>query len=186
MKTLTMTVLSLFFSTAALIPVSADTNVHSFTLDSITGESVDLSQYKGKVILIVNTASRCGFTRQYAGLVELNEKYADNDFVILGFPANNFRNQEPGTDEEILEFCQNEFGVEFPMFSRISVAGDDQHPLFTYLTTADNESFTGGIRWNFEKFLIDQEGNLRHRFRSTTRPTGGAMIRAIDSLLESS
>ena len=154
-------------------------------LDDSVGETISLEQYKGKVVLIVNTASKCGYTPQYEGLQTLYEDYADKGFVILGFPANNFMNQEPGSDEDILTFCQKNYGVTFPMFSKVSVKGDDQDPFFTYLTSQENEDFTGDIRWNFEKFLIDKDGNLVRRFRSGTKPDSKKLLKAIDEYIKS-
>lgn len=180
MKLLMISILSILFSAPLL---AAETSVHAFTVTSIQGEEIDLSKYKGKVLLIVNTASKCGFTKQYADLVELQKNYADKDFVLVGFPANNFGKQEPGSNQEIAEFCSIRFGVEFPMFSKVSVKGADQHPLFHYLTTAENEDFKGDIRWNFEKFLVDADGVLHRRFRSQTKPTSESVTDAIDALL---
>lgn len=175
--------LSLFaLFTTQTAAVAAD-SIHEFTVPDITGEDVDLSQYKGKVLLIVNTASKCGFTRQYADLVKLSEAYADKGVMILGFPANNFRNQEPGSNEEIAAFCSDKYGVAFPMFSKVSVKGEDQHELFAYLTMAENPDFTGNIRWNFEKFLIGPDGKVVRRFRSMTNPNGNKVRGAIDTLL---
>lgn len=158
--------LSLLLSMSVM--ASAD-NVHQFTVTSVEGQPIQLSQYKGKKILIVNTASECGFTKQYAGLQELAEQYADK-VVVIGFPANNFGGQEPGSNAEILGFCQKNFGVTFPLAEKSSVKGADISPLFQYLTTASNPDFTGEIKWNFEKFLIDEQGNLVHRFRSDVEP----------------
>jgi glutathione peroxidase len=172
------------FLMIAMLMINTGDGVHSFELNSINGEKVDLSEYKGKVLLIVNTASECGFTRQYSGLQELHEAYSEKGLVILGFPANNFAGQEPGTDEEILEFCERNFGVTFPLFSKVSVRGDDIHPMFQFLTSADNPDFEGDIRWNFEKFLVDQDGNLIRRFRSGTEPMSEEMIEAVESLLD--
>jgi glutathione peroxidase len=120
---------------------------------TIDGEEITLEKYAGDVILIVNTASECGYTPQYKGLQELYETYSDQGLTILGFPANNFGGQEPGSDEEILQFCEVNYGVEFPMFSKVSVKGGDIHPLFNYLTTTENEDFEGEINWNFEKLF---------------------------------
>jgi glutathione peroxidase len=144
--------------------------VHDFKkIKSIDGKTINLAKYKGKKILIVNTASKCGFTPQYAELEKLAQKYKDK-LVIIGFPANNFGGQEPGADLQIKEFCTKNFGVTFPMASKVSVAGDDIHPLFKYLTSAENPDFTGAVKWNFEKFLIDENGKLIHRFRSAVKP----------------
>jgi glutathione peroxidase len=156
-------VLALTFFTAAKAPV------YEFKLTSIQGKPFDLSKYKGKKILIVNTASKCGFTKQYTELEKLYETYKDK-LVIVGFPANNFGGQEPGTDQDIQAFCHDNYSVTFPMSTKVSVKGDDIAPLFKYLTTAPNPDFTGDIKWNFEKFLIDENGNLIHRFRSATTP----------------
>lgn len=153
--------------------------VYQYELNSIDGENISLSDYEGDLLLIVNTASECGFTPQYEGLQELYETYSDQGFKVLGFPANNFGGQEPGSDEEIAQFCQANYGVSFPMFSKISVKGDDQHPLFTYLTSADNLDFKGEISWNFEKFLIDRNGNLVRRFKSNVEPMSEELTSAI-------
>ena len=158
-------------------------SVYQYELNSIDGENISLNTFQGDVLLIVNTASECGFTRQYEGLQSIFEKYEDKGFKVLGFPANNFGGQEPGTDEEIATFCAINFGVSFPLFSRISVKGDDQHPLFEMLTTIENPDFTGDIGWNFEKFLIDREGNLVRRFKSNVEPDSEELTGAIESLL---
>lgn len=158
-------------------------SIYEFTVKTIHGDMKELSDYRGHVLLIVNTASECGFTSQYEGLQLIYEKYRDEGFYVLGFPANNFGGQEPGTDEEIMEFCTVNFNVSFPMFSKLSVKGDDIDPLFDYLTNAETEEVMGEINWNFEKFLIDQNGNLEKRFRSRTAPTSEDMTTAIENLL---
>lgn len=168
----------------AMATISADTSFYDFTLPNIDGEEVSLNTYAGKVVLVVNVASKCGFTPQYEGLQRIYEKYKDDGLVILGFPANNFKDQEPGSNEDIKQFCKLEYGVEFPMFSKVSVKGDDQSPLFKYLTAQDNPDFTGEIKWNFEKFLIDKDGELKRRFRSDVKPESDALIHAIESELE--
>ncbi|SRR5690606_799570 len=150
-------------------------NVYQFTITSIDGKSVSLSQFEGKKLLLVNTASECGFTKQYAGLQELSEKYRDK-LVVIGFPANNFGGQEPGSNTEIQGFCEKNFGVTFLLAEKSSVKGDDISPLFAYLTSAENPDFTGEIKWNFEKFLIDEHGHLIHRFRSKVEPMSDAII----------
>lgn len=154
-------VLSLLFA--------APTSVYDFKLKNIDGQAFSLAQYKGKKVLIVNTASKCGFTPQYAELQKLADQYKDK-VVVVGFPANNFGQQEPGTATEIKSFCEKNYGVTFPLSEKVSVKGDDIDPLFKYLTTASNPDFTGEIKWNFEKFLIDENGNLIHRFRSQVTP----------------
>lgn len=160
-----------------------DDSIYDFKLKSIDGEETELSEYSGKVLLIVNTASECGFTPQYDGLQDVYDKYKEDGFYVLGFPANNFGGQEPGTDEEIAEFCSVNFNIQFPMFSKVSVKGDDIHPLFEYLTTAENRDFSGEIGWNFEKFLIDKDGNLVRRFRSKVEPDSDELTESIESAL---
>jgi len=160
---------SIFLMWAAMMMVAPAENVYQFSITSIDGKKVDLSQFEGKKLLIVNTASKCGYTKQYAGLQELAEKYADK-VVVIGFPANNFGGQEPGSNEEIQGFCEKNYGVTFLLAEKSSVTGADISPLFRYLTTASNPDFTGDIDWNFEKFLIDEQGNLMHRFRSKVEP----------------
>lgn len=144
-------------------------NVYDFQVKDINGKSVNLSDFKGKKLLIVNTASKCGFTPQYAELEKLSKLYP-NDLVVIGFPANNFGGQEPGTNEEIQTFCEKNYGVTFLLSEKVSVKGTDIDPLFQFLTTAENPDFTGEIKWNFEKFLIDEQGNLIHRYRSKVTP----------------
>ena len=153
--------------------------VYQYELNSINGENISLSDYEGDLLLIVNTASECGFTPQYEGLQELYETYSDQGFKVLGFPANNFGGQEPGTDEEIAQFCEVNYGVSFPMFSKVSVKGEDQHPLFGYLTSAVNPDFTGEVSWNFEKFLVDRNGNVIRRFKSNVKPMSDELTSAI-------
>lgn len=158
-------------------------SVHEFTMQHIDGQKVDLNKYEGKVLLIVNTASECGYTPQYEGLQTLYEKYNDDGLVILGFPANDFGNQEPGTNQEIKQFCNVNYDVSFPMFSKISVKGNDKHALFDYLCSTENPDFTGTIEWNFEKFLIDKKGKLTHRFRSPVKPLSDSLTSAIEEQL---
>jgi glutathione peroxidase len=154
---------------AMMFITSAPSTVYTFKLKTIDGKDFSLAKYKGKKLLIVNTASKCGFTPQYAELQKLADQYKDK-VVVVGFPANNFGGQEPGTNSEVKEFCQKNFGVTFPLSSKVSVKGDDIDPLFKYLTNEPNPDFTGEIKWNFEKFLIDENGKLIHRYRSTTKP----------------
>lgn len=158
-------------------------SIFNYTMKDIDGKEVSLESYKGKVIMVVNVASKCGYTPQYEGLQSLYETYKDDGLVILGFPANNFKGQEPGSDEEIKQFCMLNYGVEFPMFSKVSVKGDDQDELFKYLTHEQNPDFTGEIKWNFEKFLIDKEGKLIRRFRSNVEPESKEILDAIKSAL---
>lgn len=144
---------------------------YDFTVKTIEGDNYDFSRLKGKKVMIVNTASKCGLTPQYEGLQELYEKYGGEDFVIVGFPANNFRSQEPGSNSEIREFCSRNYGVTFPMMSKISVKGDDIHPLYKWLTSKDlNGVEDSEISWNFQKYLIDEEGNLVKYLKPSTKP----------------
>jgi glutathione peroxidase len=145
-------------------------SIYDFTLNSIDGKPMPLANFKGKVILVVNVASRCGFTPQYSGLEAIYEKYKDQGFVILGFPANNFGHQEPGTNAEIKKFCSAKYNVTFPMYAKISVKGDDQAPLYKYLTESANPAYAGEIKWNFTKFLVDRDGHLIQRFEPDTTP----------------
>jgi len=159
-------------------------NVHEFTMKNIDGSDVKLDTYKGKVAMIVNTASKCGLTPQYEGLQALYDKYKEKGFVILGFPANNFMGQEPGTEKEIKEFCTLKYNVTFPMFAKISVKGEDQHPFYTFLTNKQsNPEFDGDISWNFEKFLVGKDGKVLARFSPQTVPGDPKIAEAIDAAL---
>ncbi len=159
-----------------------------FQMALLDGSQVQLSErYAGEVVLVVNVASKCGYTRQYAGLQELHERYADQGLAILGFPCNQFRNQEPGSAEEIQAFCQENYGVEFDMFAKIDVNGPTQAPLYAYLTDAARNPQApdnGAINWNFEKFLIGRDGTVLAHFRSQAEPTGPEMIAAIEAALQ--
>ena len=145
-------------------------NIYDIQIEKMNGELVDLKEYKNKTLLIVNTASKCGFTKQFAGLEELYKKYEEKDFVILGFPCNQFLRQDPGSNDEILEFCQLNFGVTFPMFSKINVNGKNRSELYSYLI--DNSPVNKGakIKWNFEKFLVNKDGTIVNRFLSKDTP----------------
>jgi glutathione peroxidase len=168
--------------TAALFGAS---NVLEFTLNSIDGKSAPLAHYQGKVVLIVNVASRCGFTPQYAGLEKVYEKYKDQGFVILGFPANNFGAQEPGTNDEIKTFCSSKYNVTFPMYAKISVKGDDTHPLYQFLTDKQANPATGGeIKWNFTKFLVGKDGKVIARFEPAITPESADVTGAIEKALK--
>ena len=146
------------------------TNIYQFKATSIDSKEISIESYKGKTILVVNTASKCGFTPQYKGLQKIYEKYKDKDFVILAFPCNQFGRQEPCNDKEIKEFCSSNYDVTFPMFSKVEVNGKDAHPLFKYLKKELSGIMGGRIKWNFTKFLIDKEGNPRKRYAPTTKP----------------
>jgi len=158
-------------------------SIHSFTVQDIRGRNVNLADFKGKVVLVVNTASKCGFTPQYKELQDLHTRYSGKGLVIIGFPANDFMSQEPGSNDEIAEFCEVNYGVKFPMMSKVSVKGGDMHPLFKMLTSAENPDFKGDINWNFEKFLIAPDGTLSRRFRSRVTPADPQLRAAIDGLL---
>ncbi|MFB7816748.1 glutathione peroxidase [Paenibacillus chitinolyticus] len=145
--------------------------VYEFTAQRINGEEQSLEDYKGKVLLIVNTASKCGFTPQYQGLQELYDAYKDQGLVVLGFPSNQFMEQEPGTDEEIEQFCQVNYGVTFPMYSKIDVKGSDAHPLFQYLTRHTAGILSKEVKWNFSKFLVNRSGDVVSRYAPTTAPS---------------
>jgi glutathione peroxidase len=154
-------------------------SLSDFTLNSLDGKPAPLSQYAGKATLLVNVASRCGLTPQYEGLEKLYEKFKDKGLVVLGFPANNFGAQEPGSNEEIKEFCSLNYGVTFPMYAKISVRGEDIDPLYRYLTNLSG----GDIQWNFTKFLFGKDGNLIQRFEPTVTPESPEMVGAIEKAL---
>jgi len=163
----------------------AASNVHEFTMNSIDGQPVPLAQFTGKVMLIVNVASRCGYTPQYAGLEALYRKYKDKGLVILGFPANNFLWQEPGSNQQIKTFCTTKYHVTFPMFSKISVKGKDKAPLYVFLTDKKSHPSTGGeIGWNFTKFLADRNGRVVARFSSSVAPDSPELVAAVQAALK--
>jgi glutathione peroxidase len=166
-------------------PVEAkERSVLDFKMKDIDGNDVKLKKYKGNVLLVVNTASKCGYTPQYEGLESIYAKYKDQGFYVLGFPANNFGGQEPGTDSEIKEFCSLKYKVTFPMFSKISVKGDDQDPLYKFLTSKESDpDFSGDITWNFNKFLIDRKGKVVARFSSKDTPQSDAVTQAIEKYM---
>lgn len=146
------------------------TTLSDFSAKTITGQDQDLAAYAGKVVLVVNTASKCGLTPQFEGLEMIYEKYVDEGLVVLGFPCNQFASQEPGTAEEIGEFCQRNYGVSFPMFDKIDVNGDEAHPLYLWLRSEKGGVLGSAIKWNFTKFLIGRDGQVIKRFSSTTAP----------------
>jgi glutathione peroxidase-family protein len=160
-------------------------SLYAFQVNDIGGAERSLSEFAGKVLLIVNVASKCGFTPQYKNLQALYTRYHERGFEILGFPANNFLHQEPGTDAEIQSFCSLTYGVTFPMFAKISVKGKDIHPLYAFLTDKEtNPRFAGKITWNFNKFLIDRSGNIVGRFDSKDDPMGDKIPRAVGEALD--
>ncbi len=160
-------------------------SIYDFTMKDIDGQEVSLADFRGKVLLVVNVASKCGFTGQYAGLEKLYQTYADRGLVVLGFPANNFLGQEPGTEAEIKNFCTLTYGVTFPMFSKISVKGKTIHPLYVFLTAKETDpEFAGGITWNFNKFLIGRDGKILGRFGSRTAPEDSDLVAAVERALQ--
>lgn len=160
------------------------TNIYDFTMRDIDGKDVSLSAFQGKVLLIVNVASKCGFTGQYEGLEKLYKAHKDQGLVVLGFPSNDFLGQEPGTEAEIKRFCTLTYGVTFPMFAKIPVKGKDIHPLYAFLTSKEtNPKFGGAISWNFNKFLIGRDGVIVGRFGSRTQPDDKELVEAADQAL---
>lgn len=168
-----LVVISLLISSFAL---AGNKNLHDFVVEDIYGNEFELSQFKGKKVLVVNTASKCGLTPQYEGLEKLYNEYKDEDFVIVGFPANNFMKQEPGSNEEIVEFCQKNYGVSFPMMSKISVKGNDIHPLYQWLT----ETMDTKVSWNFQKFLVNEKGEVVGVYSPKTKPMDEKIIKWIE------
>ena len=162
---------------ALLGTACSQSTFYEFTVKDISGEDFRLSQLKGKKVLVVNTASECGLTPQYEGLQELYETYGGDDFTIIGFPANNFAEQEPGSNEEIAAFCQKNYGVSFPMMSKISVKGDDQHPLYQWLTSQSANGLEDSeVGWNFQKYMIDEKGQLVGHFVPQTEPDAEELV----------
>ena len=171
-------------TTVACSERSSMTSLYDISVQPIQGESISLNEYRGKTLLIVNTASRCGFTGQYEGLQTLYETYQDQGLVVLAFPSNNFMGQEPGSNESIATFCETRFQITFPLFAKIDVKGKNQHPLYAWLTSKENHpSFGGGVSWNFNKFLISPEGELINRFGSRIAPNQKQLIAAIEQAL---
>jgi glutathione peroxidase len=159
-------------------------SIHEVELPRLNGKSESLSAYSGKVVLAVNVASRCGFTPQYAGLQALQDRYADRGFTVLGFPSNQFFHQEPGTAEQIQEFCSLNYGVTFPLFAKLDVKGVGQHPLYSLLSeTPDDSGKAGNVSWNFEKFLVGRDGHVVRRFRSKVTPEDPRIVEAVEALL---
>ncbi|KRC53312.1 MULTISPECIES: glutathione peroxidase [unclassified Nocardioides] len=146
------------------------TTLHDFSATAIDGKPVEFSSYDGKVVLVVNTASKCGFTPQFEGLQELYDTYGDRGFTVLGFPCDQFANQELDGDDEIAGFCQKNYGVTFPMFSKIDVNGDETHPVYQWLKSQKGGLIGGGIKWNFTKFLVGKDGQVIGRYAPTTKP----------------
>ena len=162
----------------------AASNIYDFTLPNIDGKAMPLADFKGKVVLVVNVASKCGFTPQYTALEAIYEKYKAQGFVIVGVPANNFGLQEPGTNEEIKTFCTRKYSVTFPMYAKISVKGADQSPLYAYLTKDTGPGIAGEIKWNFTKFLVDRNGRVVQRFEPAVTPDSKELVSAIEKQLQ--
>jgi glutathione peroxidase len=176
--------LCMLFCAATL--VAAEKTIHDFTLNSIDGQPAPLAAYKGKVVLLVNVASKCGFTPQYSALESTYEKYKDRGFVIVGIPANNFGAQEPGSNQEIKTFCSSKYHVTFPMMAKVSVKGDDMTPLYQFLTDKSSNPQSGGeIKWNFTKFLIGPDGRVITRFEPEITPDSPQVTSAIEEALAS-
>lgn len=150
---------------------------------TVTGETVSLADYRGQALLIVNTASECGFTPQLGGLEELHQRYSDRGFAVLGFPCNDFGGQEPGTNDEIATFCSNEYGVTFPLFDKVEIRTDTPHPLYATLQNELGGDLNGAVQWNFEKFLVDADGHVVARFGSRTEPLSDELIAAVEGVL---
>lgn len=172
----------LLFCTSLNFAQDMKQSLHQFKVNDLFGEDFDFSSLKGKKVMVVNTASECGLTPQYEQLQELYEKYKDNNFVILGFPANNFGAQEPGSNKEIAAFCKKNYGVTFPMMSKISVKGDDVHPVYQFLTQKDKNGLEDSeVLWNFQKYLLDENGFLVKVIHPKTLPTDDEIIKWIES-----
>jgi glutathione peroxidase len=164
-----------------LVMAAQTGGVYDFTLDDIDGKPTPLSKFRGKVLLLVNTASMCGNTPQYSELETIYEKYQDRGLEILAFPANNFGQQEPGTNQEIKGFCLTKYSLTFPLFSKISVKGSDKHPLYRYLT--EQSPFPGEVEWNFQKYLVDRSGNVIARYHHRTKPLSDEIVQGIETAL---
>jgi glutathione peroxidase len=171
-----------FLITILSMSLSAESSLYDYKLETIDGESTTLAEHKGKVILMVNVASRCGFTRQYKGLEELYKQYKPKGLVICGFPCNQFGGQEPGTEDEIKSFCSSKFGVTFPMYSKIDVNGPNRHPLYESII-GEKGPLQGSIKWNFGKILVGKNGVPIEKFGSMTSPSSKKLIKAIESAL---
>jgi glutathione peroxidase len=180
----TLCAVALFTTLAQSEPATMPPSVLDNVVKDIDDKDHDLSQYKGKVVLIVNVASKCGFTKQYAGLEKLYESHKEKGLVVLGFPANNFGGQEPGSNEQIKEFCSTKFDVSFPMMAKISVKGEDKHAVYKFLTEKETAGdFAGEIKWNFNKFLIGRDGKIVARYDSKVAPESEQLIKDIDKAL---
>lgn len=177
----------ILFVAACLLTMTtfAANNAYEFKMNAIDGKPADLATYRGKVALVVNVASKCGYTPQYDGLEALYRRFQTKGLVVLGFPANNFGSQEPGSNEEIAQFCKRTYDVSFPMFAKVSVKGSDQTPLYQYLTSAAaNPKTAGDVKWNFTKFLVGKDGKVLARFEPGVKPDAPELIQAIEAALK--
>lgn len=181
MKLMFVSLLCLGISTASFAKIQPK-SVHSFSTQSLKGQKLDLAQYKGKVLLLVNTASECGYTGQYEDLEKLYGKYKEQGLVVIGFPSNDFGGQEPGSNQEIAQFCQRNYGVTFPMSEKVVVLGEKKAPLYQYLTQMAPEK--GEVSWNFEKFIVDKNGQVVARYKSKVKPMDSELTQKIESLLK--
>ncbi len=176
---------AIFFITSLIISLSLNAQTksfHDFNVKDIDGKEVSLNMFKGKKVLVVNTASKCGLTPQYEDLQKLYKKYGGDNFVIIGFPANNFMNQEPGSDQEIKQFCTSEYNVTFPMMAKLSVKGDDIHPLYQWLTKKElNGKMDSKVKWNFQKYMIDENGSFVDVVYPKTNPLDEKIVKWIDN-----
>ena len=160
------------------------TSLYEIPLKTLTGEETSLAEHQGKAVLVVNVASKCGLTPQYEGLEKLHEQYADRGFAVVGFPCNQFGGQEPGSSEEIKEFCSTTYGVTFPLYEKVDVNGENRHPVYDVLTKVkDDEGADGDVRWNFEKFLLSPDGDVVARFSPVVKPEDEKLVQAIESQL---
>jgi glutathione peroxidase len=173
--------LAINFNKESRFAMATTQNIYEFPFTTIAGEKQSFSQFEGRVLLIVNTASKCGFTKQYSGLEALFQEYKERGLTVIGFPSNDFGNQEPGTNEEIATFCTGNFGVTFPMAERVVVKGGDKTPVYQFLTSTANPA--GEVDWNFEKFLINREGKVVGRFKSAVTPESEEIRKAIETAL---
>lgn len=167
---------------AATMSLHADESIYDIPLEDIDGNPTTLAEHKGKVMLIVNVASKCGYTKQYAGLEKLYDEYGQDGLVVLGFPCNQFKGQEPGTEEDIKQFCQLTYGVSFPMYSKVKVNGPDRHPLYQQLA-GEESPFPGDITWNFNKFLVGRDGSILQRYESKVEPQSEELTSDIEAAL---
>lgn len=182
MKTLSILFLLVCFTSCQSQNHKTMKTIYDYKVETISGDEFDFADLKGKKILIVNTASKCGFTPQFEGLEALYQKYKDQGFVVIGFPTNDFKEQDPGTNEEIAEFCQLNYGVSFPMMAKIKVTGDDKAPIYQFLTQKEmNGKKSSSVKWNFQKYIINEDGTLEDYFYSITSPESKKITRWIES-----